>query len=61
MRLSEVIRDVSDDEVFRTNFLLFKKISLNYRDISLLDGVAIKYQWVKELYLNHNNISSLQV
>lgn len=61
MRLSEVIRDVSDDEVFRTNFLLFKKISLNYRDISLLDGVAIKFQWVKELYLNHNNISSLQV
>lgn len=43
MRLSEVIKDVSNDEVFRTNFLLFKKISLNYRDISLLDNVAIKF------------------
>jgi hypothetical protein len=61
MRLSDAIKDVANDEVFRTNFLLFKKVSLNYRDISFLDTMPMKFQWVKELYLNHNNLSHLNV
>jgi hypothetical protein len=61
MRLSDSIKDVANDEVFRTNFLLFKKVSLNYRDISFLDTMPMKFQWVKELYLNHNNLTHLNV
>lgn len=61
MQLSQVIVDVEDDEVFKTNFLLFKKISLNYRDIVVLDPLSSKFQWVKELFLNHNNLRDLDV
>ena len=61
MLLSNVIRELENDEVFKTNFLLFKKISLNYREITSIDFINSKFIWIKELYLNQNNLQNLQV